>query len=371
MCRPSSWRRRWRPWSARRCPPHTGGTGRWRRGSGRSYRCRRGSPEWRARRRKSSPGDRFGKRAPYRWRRPTWSPSWAGTGCSCWGNPRTRHSRCLRGMGSRWRGSPGRIGLGRIWLHTRRRCMQRQGGARLVWRHSPSYLCAFGQSPNGLYIARAEARLLTPTYMWRALLLASVHLVSGYWNRDYGEICNPHDHTEDGKFYCSDFYQGWWNGGAGSARISGTQCYTGVANRCWCTECADGGDTCDAYDDEKCLRKSCHDSNCQCPDCGNTWTQCIHSRCDDATEGWDADFGRCFYTEPGGNKVYREPSNKDYCYKRKVACDPSVCAGDERLTGCKRISSGACTPCPDPQPPGKFYYGGMYGLCCLSFGHGA
>ena len=164
--------------------------------------------------------------------------------------------------------------------------------------------------------------------MWRLLLLACLHLASGWYNKDYGEMCNPQDWVVDGAFYCGQVFYGWWKDGAGVARASGTQCYTAVGERrdCWCS------------------------------DCGPTWTRCVQSRCDDATEQWASKESQC-YTMVGGFPKYTDPTDKDYCFKKKIACDPSVCANDEQLVGCMRASAGVCTPCPDTK--GLIYYKGV------------
>ena len=158
-------------------------------------------------------------------------------------------------------------------------------------------------------------------------------------NVNVGESCKPSDHVVDGAFYCTEKHSGWDKEGAMTPII-----YTMYGNAPRCYK---------------------HSGNCNCEDCGEFNTQCKDFRCDDEFGHWSARDQMCYNTFADGvtrdGPMYNKQEKFD-CYKKKVACDHSVCDGDEHLVGCMRTSGGLCEPCPDPTP--DFYYAGGKGSRC-------
>jgi hypothetical protein len=142
-------------------------------------------------------------------------------------------------------------------------------------------------------------------------------------------MCDPAACSEEGSCYCTDRKNGWFDGGAGYSRNlrSGAQSY--------------------------CYKAGVGD--CECSDCGQIFifdnVQCQDSRCDDETEvavtgpGSADSRTPCYRIDPVQGKVYTGRRTYFHCYRTQVKCDPSKCLHGERLTGCMRVSSGACQSC--------------------------
>lgn len=170
---------------------------------------------------------------------------------------------------------------------------------------------------------------------WTLVLLwgSSPAHAATYGNKDYGDICNPYEQVTDGAFYCTDQFDGWWSGGAGSARVKETQCYR-----------PDRGE-------------------CRCPDCGDTWTQCLQTRCDDAVGVIDPKLG-CVQVRADTSTLQLPPKTYNYCYKTKMECNHQMCRGDQYLKGCMRAVPGVCTDCTGPKA--GYYFGGVF-VCVCAF----
>ena len=70
------------------------------------------------------------------------------------------------------------------------------------------------------------------------------HSVLCDWNSNYGFSCSPAECAEENSCYCTDFYQGWWNGGAVLADYTDrkARCYKGSTdNLCKCNDCWTAG----------------------------------------------------------------------------------------------------------------------------------
>ena len=164
------------------------------------------------------------------------------------------------------------------------------------------------------------------------LFVTYIQLASTDWNRNYGYICNPAECHQENSCYCTERFQGWWNGGAVLAD------YETSAGRCY---------------------KLDMNNRCQCNDCGEADTQCKDWRCNDET-GTVID-GTC-YTVQDGVSTKADSTIYDYCYKGRGGC--SVCPNyGEYRVGCKRTSPGQCVACTNKQD-GYFY--SSKGSCTLS-----
>jgi len=104
-------------------------------------------------------------------------------------------------------------------------------------------------------------------------LVSLLPLASTDWNRNYGYLCNPAECHQENSCYCTDRFQGWWNGGAVLAD------YETSAGRCY---------------------KLDMNNRCQCNDCGEADTQCKDWRCND--ESGTVIDGVCYTVQDGGSK---------------------------------------------------------------------
>jgi hypothetical protein len=150
------------------------------------------------------------------------------------------------------------------------------------------------------------------------------HILGGYNSDFYSPKCIPaSDCYIENSCYCSNKFDGWRNGGAQRWRLRWGE------KDSYCYKVDSGRD-------------------CECQDCGYwgaPFDQCQEKRCND--EYGIVESGKCYHIEPGtGNKVQRSDEWEFNCYRTKVACDKTICAHGQQLTGCQRISPGTCKDCP-------------------------
>lgn len=146
-------------------------------------------------------------------------------------------------------------------------------------------------------------------------------------------VCRPDQNTADGEFYCTNYFDGWYSGGAQTGDFvqqDGPRCYkAGVGS-------------------------------CQCPDCGYNGfpdVQCKDWRCDDDDAFFDTATGSCYTIDAStGRRNTVGTSDHAGCYKQRAACDRTICALGQQLVNCKRYSPGACIDCADKPVIGEKYY---------------
>ena len=163
------------------------------------------------------------------------------------------------------------------------------------------------------------------------LVLCLLRACIADWNNEYFRYggCNPAACSEDGKCYCSEKKDGWYDGGAGYSRSLRSRqqplCYK-----------AGVGD-------------------CECADCGQIFifenVQCQDLRCNDETDiavtGALSNEGgqRCYRMDPMRGKVFTDRQWYFNCYRKINVCNPSECLHGYKLRGCMRVSKGTCESC--------------------------
>lgn len=150
------------------------------------------------------------------------------------------------------------------------------------------------------------------------------------YNNDYFRYggCHPAACSVDGKCYCSEKRDGWYDGGAGYGRDSRS------STQSLCYKAGRG--------------------DCECSDCGQLFfpnVQCQDLRCNDETDiavtgPWGTDGGRfCYRMDPVQGKVYTDRKYYFDCYRKRNDCAPSECLHGYSLKGCMRTSKGTCESC--------------------------
>ncbi len=163
------------------------------------------------------------------------------------------------------------------------------------------------------------------------LLLLLRVCIAGENHEYFAKGCHPASCSVEGECYCSDYKDGWYDGGAGY----------GPAFR--------------ARDQSLCYKAGKGD--CECADCGfSKWeifffgdTQCQEFRCEDtesvAVKDATDDSRACYRVDPTRGRIYTGKRTYYGCYKARRQCDASICKKGEKLTGCMRTSSGTCKSC--------------------------
>lgn len=167
---------------------------------------------------------------------------------------------------------------------------------------------------------------------------------AGIWNENYrNSQCHPSACAKDGDCWCSDKFNGWFDGGViyplpthDSNLIS---------------------DLFPVLSDSTCYKAGVGD--CKCMDCGKLGesfftfegVQCQDSRCNDETDTTEMvspylnEKNKCYRMDPVKGKVYTKPQWYFNCYTKKNKCDASKCLAGQTLVGCMRTSKGACQSC--------------------------